>query len=326
MTLPIQVRHIPFRRHFRDWLKRIYFSIYKLGVRLGVHILPAHYYVSEPNIIELKRTIDVWAKPSAMAGVATDLDEQIDKLRRVCVPFQHEFCGNPHYLHAINQKFGSGRSRFFGYIEAQVLHAAIRYYKPARLIEIGSGVPTYCTSQALLINRKETGVDGVITSIETNPIDLIKKMDNVELITRPIQEVPLEHFATLQANDIVFIDSSHVVRSGSEVNYIVLEILPILPKGVLVQIHDIYLPYDYDREVLENFIHPNETALIAAFLACNTRFKILFSLSMLHYGRRHEVQNILPEYNPESDWRGMRAGGYDHAKHFPSSLWPRVEA
>ena len=214
MTLPVQIRHVSFRRHFRDWLKRIYFSIYKLGVRLGVYILPAHYYVSEPNIVELKRTIDVWAKPSSMAGVAIDLDEQLRNLRRVCEPFQSEFYGNPHYLHAINQQFGSGRSRFFGYIEAQVLHAAIRYYKPARLIEIGSGVPTYCTSQALLMNRRDGGCAGLITSIEPNPIDLIKEMDNVELIAQPIQEVPLEHFAALQANDIVFIEFEPCCQIG----------------------------------------------------------------------------------------------------------------
>jgi hypothetical protein len=161
------------------------------------------------------------------------------------------------------------------------------------------------------------------------PVDMIKdldeKLENFELIARPIQDVPLKYFTQLQANDVVFIDSNHVVRSGSEVNYIVLEILPILPKGVLVQFHDIYLPYDYDRDVLRNFTHPNETALVAAFLACNTRYKILFSLSILHYERRHEMQRVLSEYHPESDWRGMRVGAYDQAKHFPSSLWLRLE-
>jgi hypothetical protein len=321
-------RNISLRRLLRDNLKRLYFSIYKLGVRLGVYILPAHYYVSEPNIIELKRTVDLWAKPSAMSGVQVDLDEQIDNLRRVCAPYQQEFYGNPHYKHATDQPFRSGRSRFFGYIEAQVLHAVIRHYKPARIIEIGSGVPTYCTFQAISMNRKDTGVSGHILCIEAHPVDMIKHIakttDNVELIARPIQAVPLEYFRQLQPNDIVFIDSNHVVRSGSEVNFIVLEILPIIPKGVLVQFHDIYLPYDYDREVLQNFIHPNETALVAAFLACNTRYKILFSLSMLHYARRHEMQSVLPEYNAESDWRGMRVGEYDQAKHFPSSLWLHV--
>src|SRR5262245_17355409 len=72
-----------------------------------------------------------------------------NNLRRVCVPFQQEFRGNPYYKHAVNQPFRSGRSRFFGYIEAQVSHAAIRHYKPAQLIEIGGGVPSYCTSQAI---------------------------------------------------------------------------------------------------------------------------------------------------------------------------------
>jgi hypothetical protein len=253
----------------------------------------------------------------------------MENLRRVCAPYQQEFYGNPYYQYAINQPFRSGRSRFFGYIEAQVLHAVIRHYKPARIIEIGSGVPTNCTFQAISMNRQDTGVNGRITCIEPYPVNLVKDIaksaDNVELIAKPIQAVPLEYFRQLQPNDIVFIDSNHVVRSGSEVNYIVLEILPIIPMGVLVQFHDIYLPYDYDREVLQNFIHPNETAIVAAFLACNTRYKILFSLSMLHYGRRHEMQSVLPAYNPESDWRGMRVGEWDEAKHFPSSLWLRVE-
>jgi hypothetical protein len=94
---------------------------------------------------------------------------------------------------------------------------------------------------------------------------------------------------------------------------------------VLVQFHDIYLPYDYDRDVLRNFTHPNETALVAAFLPCNTRYRILFALSMLHYERRQEMQSVLPEYQPEPDWRRMRVGEYDQTKHFPSSLWLRVE-
>jgi hypothetical protein len=324
-----QFRHISVRRAIRDRLKRLYFDIYKLGVRLGVYILPTHYYVSEPNIVELERTVDVWAKPSAMSGMNVDLDEQMENLRRVCVPFQQEFAGNPHFHHSVNLPFGPGRSRTFGYIEAQVLHAVVRHYKPARLIEIGSGVPTYCNYQAISMNRGETGVGSVITCIEPHPINKVRNLDEVsseiELIARPVQEVPLEYFKKLQPNDIVFIDSNHVVRSGSEVNYIVLEILPIIPKGVLVHFHDIYLPYDYDRDVLRTFIHPNETALVAAFLACNTRYRILFALSMLHYERRHEMQSVLPEYNPESDWYGMRVGDHDETKHFPSSLWLRVE-
>ena len=183
-------RQISLRRLLRDRLKRLYFAIYKLGARFGVYILPVHYYVSEPNIIELKQTVDLWAKPSAMAGVNVDLDEQIDNLRRVCAPYEQEFHGNPHYQHAINQPFQSGRSRFFGYIEAQVLHAVIRQYKPARIIEIGSGVPTYCSFQAISMNRKDPGVKGRILCVEPDPVDMIKQMaktaDNVELMAKPI--------------------------------------------------------------------------------------------------------------------------------------------
>jgi hypothetical protein len=79
-------------------------------------------------------------------------------------------------------------------------------------------------------------------------------------------------------------------------------------------------PYDYGRDILRNFTHPNETALVAAFLACNMRYTILFALSMLHYERWQEMQrSVLPEYQPESDWRGMRVGQRDKtafpAKH-----------
>jgi hypothetical protein len=329
MTSPSQFRQISLRRVLRDRLKRLYFAIYKLGLRLGFHIHPAHYYAPVPNIIELERTTDLWAKPSAMSGIHIDLDEQIDNLRRVCTPFQEEFRGNPYYWHATKQPFRSGRSRFFGYLEAQVLHAVVRHYKPARLIEIGGGVPTYCTFQAMSMNARDTGVNGHITCIEPDPTDMVRNInenaENFELIARPIQDVPLEYFKQLNVNDIVFIDSNHAVRSGSELNYTVLEILPIIPKGVLVHFHDIYLPYDYDRDVLRTFMHPNETALVAAFLSCNTRYKILFAMSMLHYQHQQEMQGVLPEYQPESDWRGMRVGEYDQAKHFPSSLWLRVE-
>ena len=132
-------------------------------------------------------------------------------------------------------------------------------------------------------------------------------------------------FQQLRPNDIVSIDSSHVVKTGSEVNYIVLEILPRLPTGVLVHFHDIYLPYDYQRDVLETFVHANETALVRAFLTCNPRFGILFALSMLHYDRRDALRAILPEYRPEADWRGMRSGNYTPERHFPSSLWLTVQ-
>src|SRR5262249_31998017 len=130
-----QVRHISLRRLLRDRLKRLYFAFYKLGVRLGVYILPAHEDVSEPHIIELQRTVDPWAKTSAMSGVQVNLAEQIDNLRRVCAPFQQELHRTRYYQYAVKHAVKqSGRSRTFGYIEAQVLHAVIRHYKPARLI------------------------------------------------------------------------------------------------------------------------------------------------------------------------------------------------
>ena len=320
-------------RFVRDQLKRVQFALSKQALRLGVHITPDHYYSPLPNPLKLARCVERWAPPSRMAGIHVDLDEQIRNLAAVCEPYVHEVAGNPHYLYAIKQPFPKGRSRFFGYIEAEVLHAAIRYYKPKHIIEIGSGVPSYCAQQALVRNTNS----GCVISIEPDPVPLLEEIARFserhmpesvrcvfELIAKPIQDVPLDLFTRLNANDIVFIDSDHVVKTGGEVNYVVREILPILPSGVLVQIHDIYLPYDYDRDVLATFLPPNETTVVAAFLAHNSRYKILFALSMLHYERRAEMQRLIPDYRPEQDHYGMRVGAWDANKHFPSSLWLQV--
>ncbi len=317
-------------RRLRNLLKTKFCLVYKLATRFGIHILPAHYYAPVPNILELESDVHTWANRLGMIGISVDLDEQIENLRRVCVPFRDEYRGNPHYRRAMHFDFGRGRSRTFGYIEAQVLHAAIRYFRPARVIEIGSGVPTYCTYQAILRNFADTGISGRIMCIEPNPIPIVSHLatstEHIELILHPIQGVSLEIFERLCANDIVFIDSNHVVKAGGELNYIVLEILPRLPDGVIIQFHDIYLPYDYQRDVLRTFMHANETSILAAFLAYNTRFRILFALSMLHYDRRDAMRSIVPEYRPEHDWYGMRDGEYDPSRHFPSSLWLRVQA
>jgi len=321
---------MPLGRRLRDMLKTKFCLVYEFANRFGVHILPAHYYAPVPNIVELKKDIDIWANRLGMTGIYVDLDEQVDNLRMVCAPFQDEYRGNPHYNRAMRFMFGRGRSRAFGYIEAQVLHSAVRYFKPARVIEIGSGIPTYCTYQATQKNLADTGTSGSIICIEPDPIAIVSHLatstDHVELLSHQIQAIPLELFQRLSTNDIVSIDSNHVVKTGGEVNYVVLEILPRLPAGVIVQIHDVYLPYDYQRDALQTFIHTNETSILSAFLAYNTRFRILFALSMLHHDRRGEMRSILPEYRPECDWYGMRHGKYDPSRHFPSSLWLRVQA
>lgn len=312
-------------RKTKDILKRAFFQVYKLALRLGFHFFPAHYYSSEPNILELEKTKDTWAKPTPFHGIPVNLDQELQSLRTVCLPYQTEYIGNPIYQEGVRRNLGPG----YGFIEAQVLHAVIRHYQPARLIEVGSGVSTYCSLAALRKNQAEGKRSGSITCLEPYPSKglqtLARSNPDLRLMARPVQSGPEDLFRELSAGDILFIDSSHVLKAASDVHHIVLEVLPQLAPGVLVHFHDIYFPYDYQRDLLLTFLHNNETPFLRAFLAFNSKFRILFSLSHLHYEKKEALKAIFPDYDPQSDRQGLRDRSEDPQKHFPSSLWLAVQ-
>jgi len=129
----------------------------------------------------------------------------------------------------------------------------------------------------------------------------------------------------LQQGDLLFIDSSHTVKPGGDVNYLILEVLPRLRKGVIVHFHDIYLPFDYQRDVLQTFFHWAETSLLRAFLIFNDKARIIFCLSHLHYERRDALREVFLEYSPQGDVNGLRLEEYKPFKlvpeHYPSSIY-----
>jgi hypothetical protein len=140
--------------------------------------------------------------------------------------------------------------------------------------------------------------------------------------------LPFRFFTNLEKGDLLFIDSSHTVKPGSDVNYIILEILPRLNKGVIVHFHDIFLPYDYQRDVLTNYFQWCETALLRAFLINNNKTKITFCLSMLHYDRQDSLKEVFPEYQPQNDVNGLTYGIYEPFtainEHFPASIYIQI--
>jgi hypothetical protein len=313
------------KRRVRDVLKRQLFSLHKLGTRFGVHILPVHYYSAIPDLNKLEKSRDVWAKKSDMPGVAVDLDQQVQNLREICLPYRAEYAGNAAYNHAVENAFGPG----YGYIEAQALHAVVRHYKPRRVLEVGSGVSTWCIRSALELNRAETGRDYTITCVEPYPSPALRAMDGITLIDKEVQRVPFaEGFADLAEDDLLFIDSSHAVKPGSDVNYLFLEILPRLPPGVIVHIHDINLPYDYSRMVLGTFFQWSETSLLHAYLINNDRVEIVFCQSMLHYDRQAAMREVFPEYRPQPDDDGIGPNPplqFASDDHFPASIYLRIK-
>ena len=313
------------KRQIKDFLKQAIFVGYKLGTRVGVHVLPVHYYSALPNLIELEKTKSVWAKKSEMPGVHVDLDQQVMNLRTICGPYKDEFLGNKVYHEGVAKRFGPG----FGFIEAQALHAVIRHYKPGKIVEVGSGVSTYCMMAALRMNEQESGKKTQITCIEPFPSERLQHLDGVSLVREKVQTVPYDLFTSLSAGDLLFIDLSHTVKAGGDVNHLFLEVLPRLAPGVIVHIHDINFPYDYQTDVLKNFFHNTEVSLLRAYLIFNDRVKIVICLSQMHYDRQGALAEVFPNYDPrvgvDGLWDDRSKNFAASAQHFPSSIYLQTQ-
>ena len=171
----------------------------------------------------------------------------------------------------------------FSYCDAIILHCIIRNVKPRKIIEAGSGFSSCVTldTNALFFASK---ID--ITFIEpyTNLLlSLITEEDkrSVRIIPSRLQDVALSEFEALQANDILFIDSTHVSKIDSDVNYIFFEILPRLARGVLVHFHDIPYPFEYRKAWVYEGRAWNEAYLLRAFLQYNHAYRIVFMNSYM---------------------------------------------
>jgi hypothetical protein len=221
-------------------------------------------------------------------------------------------------------KFGPG----YGPVEAQVLHAVVRHFRPRRIIEVGSGVSTACLRAAAGLNARDAGSRARITCIEPYPSDALKALGDVDLVSRPVQSVPAAVFEELGEGDLLFIDSSHSAKTGSDVAYLFLEVLPRLRPGVVVHVHDIYLPYDYSPMSLKTLWHWNETAFLHALLIHNRRLKTLFCLSLLHHDRREVLRELFPGYDPEPMTDGLvtdAVGPLEYpSRHFPCAAYLQV--
>jgi hypothetical protein len=143
----------------------------------------------------------------------------------------------------------------------------------------------------------------------------------IRLLAEPAQLVDMDTFTSLGEGDLLFVDSTHTVKPGSEVNRIVLEVLPRLARGVLVHFHDITFPYEYEygRGFLNgDLFFPGETSLLYAFLLNNPAYRIELCLSMLHYQAPEALKALLPAYEPQGNDGGLAAGG---GVHFPSAVY-----
>jgi Methyltransferase domain len=237
---------------------------------------PGHFYSPLPDRDDAAQALDKAeaAVPSALPGVVIDdaaMREVWQKLRPFMetAPFPQAKTDG-HRYHFDNE--------FFSYGDALVYYAMLGLFRPRRMIEIGSGY-----SSALALDaREQLKLDLHLSFVEPYPAilkSLIKPAEqaNCELLEQKVQTVALARFAALEANDILFIDSSHVAKTGSDVCFELFEILPALKSGVLIHIHDMFWPFEYFRSwVLDDKRAWNELYFVRAFLMHNPDYQILF--------------------------------------------------
>jgi hypothetical protein len=166
----------------------------------------------------------------------------------------------------------------YSYGDASILHAMIRHYRPRRVVEVGSGWSSACTLDTV---EQFLGGGCRVTCIDPYPELLLSligdRSEGVTILRHPVQDTPLELFEELDEGDILFIDSTHILATGSDVCFELFEILPRLAQGVLVHFHDVFWPFEYPHEwaVIENRSW-NELYGLRAFLTDNPRWRVVF--------------------------------------------------
>jgi predicted O-methyltransferase YrrM len=176
------------------------------------------------------------------------------------------------------------RNPMFSKLDARVLFIMLRALRPRKMIEIGSGYSSLLTAD---VNRRYLGGALELICVEPSPPPFLRRRDDgiARVIAKRAQNLRGLH-RELQPGDILFIDSSHVAKTGSDVNHLYFEVLPRLAPGVIVHIHDIFLPLDYPKHWVFGGRSWNEQYLVQAMLTFTNAFKILFSCAYCHHAMR----------------------------------------
>lgn len=311
LVLPVAERPAPPPPTDDEVIRRGAEIPFEVWERHGWHLTPNHFYSVIPDTRALPD--ELWQRESELPGIDMRDDAQLAFLAAAVERFGAELDGLPR-----SQEDAAGGyfvdNGAFESVDGEILHAMVRTHRPARLLEIGSGWSTLLSLAALTANEAD-GAPGRLTAIEPYPHafvrDAVAAHPSAELLDEQVQTLPMDLFTALGENDILFIDSSHVLKLGSDVQHEFLEILPRLRPGVLVHVHDIFLPGEYPRDWVFGDEHRfwNEQYLLQAYLADNAHVEVVWGSSWMHRRHPEELEKALSSYD-----RGTR---------FPGSFWFR---
>jgi predicted O-methyltransferase YrrM len=286
--------------------------------RMGWVVAPtSDYYHALRPVAELERHASRWHRPSRMTGVSFDLPAMMAELEAMAAAYLPEYSQLPSYEAIKRQRRGPG----FTTVDATVLYMMLRRHRPARYLEVGSGLSTWYASLAAARNAAE-GRPMAMMVVDPFVSAATRAIPGLETHAREAQDLPADWYTgRLEAGDVLFIDSTHVVRIDGEVPHLVLEVLPALAPGVLVHIHDVHFPYNVPADpaaYVSNRRWPmlfTEAMLVQAWLCHNPRVEIVLSTPLLRPHHEDFLQRLLPGYRP------LEAEDFD-THH--GSLWVRI--
>jgi|SRR5882672_9459529 len=268
---------------------------------LGLHVTPNHFYSPVPDTRRIDRKL--FDRPSELLGIDLREPAQLNLLALLTDTYKHEYSQFPARREDVALGSFYIQNNLFSSVDAEMLYAMVRHLKPRRIVEVGSGYSTLLMVQAADANQKD-GKPAEIRCIDPYPRNFVSDLANrgrLNLVQASVETVPLDVFSALSDGDILFIDSSHVVRTGGDVQREFLEILPRIGAGTYVHVHDIFLPHDYPSKwVVDNHWFWNEQYLLQAFLSFNSEFEVVLALAWLHYQHRDKLVESIPSYDPET--------------------------
>jgi hypothetical protein len=280
----------------------------KIFKSVGVFPISNHYYEPLFDDRQLRFSLD---RDRNLPGIDWNVKKQLSILQSF--NYQSELSTFPFSQVNDELKFYFGNPSF-GPGDAEYLYSMIRLFKPAKVIEIGSGYSTLMCKAAIEKNKAEDPAYTChVLCIEPYEMPWLEKT-GIEIVRKRVEDIDLGLFKDLKENDILFIDSSHIIRPQGDVLFEFLEILPVLPAGVFIHVHDIFSPGDYKQSlVVDEVLFWNEQYLLEAFLSCNDQFEIT---GALHFLKKHHAElmmtqfpvlNKFPSHEPGSFWFKKRS-------------------
>jgi len=268
--LKFRVKDIRNKIMIEKLIRKFCLLTWRFWEKLGVHVIPNHFYwpVTDSKRIE-NHDFDMLFP---LDGIQLDVEVMRAKIEAFG-KYREEYVN----IHRESGYSSNG--------DGAILYSMLRDLKPRKIIEVGSGYSTVIMYNALKKNSDEDEVKGEVISIEPYPRPVLRELvasTEVRLIERKVEDVEESLFSQLNSGDVLFIDTSHVVDIANDVHFLYLRVMPQIPVGVVIHIHDIRFPYEYPKSwVLDGRKHWTEQYLLHMFLAYNESFEVIFASNYL---------------------------------------------